>query len=48
VQGSLVTTRVAIDDGARLSGKVEMTRPGEFKREANAEPAALSARSDEK
>jgi cytoskeletal protein CcmA (bactofilin family) len=48
VQGSLVTPRVAIDDGARLRGKVEMTRPGEFKREANAEPAALSARSDEK
>lgn len=48
VQGSLVTPRVAIDDGARLRGKVEMTRPGEFKREASGEPATVSARSDEK
>jgi cytoskeletal protein CcmA (bactofilin family) len=48
VQGSLVTPRVAIDDGARLRGKVEMTRPGEFKREAGGEPASVSARFDEK
>jgi len=48
VQGSLVTPRVAIDDGARLRGKVEMTRPGEFKREASGEPAVVAARSDDK
>jgi len=29
VQGSLVTPRFAIEDGARLRGKVEMSRPGE-------------------
>lgn len=32
VQGSMLTPRVAIDDGARLRGKVEMIRPGEAKR----------------
>ncbi|MFY9731686.1 MAG: polymer-forming cytoskeletal protein, partial [Candidatus Acidiferrales bacterium] len=31
VQGSLVTPRIAIDDGARLRGKVEMTRAGDPK-----------------
>jgi cytoskeletal protein CcmA (bactofilin family) len=31
VQGSLTTPRVAINDGARLRGKVEMTRAGEGK-----------------
>ena len=29
VQGSLITPRFAIEDGARLRGKVEMSRPGE-------------------
>jgi cytoskeletal protein CcmA (bactofilin family) len=36
VQGSLMTPRVAIDDGARLRGKVETTRAGELKRGAAA------------
>jgi cytoskeletal protein CcmA (bactofilin family) len=36
VQGSLMTPRVAIEDGARLRGKVETTRPGEMKRGATA------------
>ena len=31
VQGSLVTRRISIDDGARLRGKVEMTRAGDSK-----------------
>lgn len=31
VQGSLVTPRFAIEDGARLRGKVEMLRAGELK-----------------
>jgi len=48
VQGSLVTPRVAIEDGARVRGKVEMLRPGETRREANGEHAALSARFGEK
>jgi cytoskeletal protein CcmA (bactofilin family) len=48
VQGSLVTPRVAIEDGARVRGKVEMLRPGEARREANGEPAAVSARFDGK
>lgn len=36
VQGSLMTPRVAIEDGARLRGKVETTRVGELKRGAAA------------
>ena len=36
VQGSLMTPRVSIDDGARLRGKVETTRAGELKRGAAA------------
>jgi cytoskeletal protein CcmA (bactofilin family) len=36
VQGSLMTPRVAIEDGARLRGKVETTRVGELKRSAAA------------
>jgi cytoskeletal protein CcmA (bactofilin family) len=36
VQGSLMTPRVAIEDGARLRGKVETTRAGEPKRGAAA------------
>ena len=31
VQGSLTTPRIAINDGARLRGKVEMTRAGDTK-----------------
>lgn len=31
VQGSVVTPRIGIDDGARLSGKVETTRAGDSK-----------------
>lgn len=31
VQGSILTPRIGIDDGARLRGKVEMTRGGESK-----------------
>lgn len=46
VQGSLVTRRVAIDDGARLRGKVEMTRPGDSKRDANGEAAMVSSRAE--
>jgi cytoskeletal protein CcmA (bactofilin family) len=34
VQGSMLTPRVAIDDGARLRGKVEMTKPGDSRRMA--------------
>jgi cytoskeletal protein CcmA (bactofilin family) len=33
VQGSLTTPRIAIDDGARLRGKVEMTRATDAKQE---------------
>jgi cytoskeletal protein CcmA (bactofilin family) len=36
VQGSLMTPRVAIEDGARLRGKVETTRAGDLKRGAAA------------
>lgn len=36
VTGSLMTPRVAIEDGARLRGKVETTRAGELKRGAAA------------
>lgn len=32
VQGSLMTPRVAIEDGARLHGRVETTRPNEARR----------------
>lgn len=31
VQGSVITPRIGIDDGAKLRGKVEMLRPGESK-----------------
>jgi len=36
VQGSMLTPRVAIEDGARLRGKVEMTKPGDARRVAAA------------
>jgi cytoskeletal protein CcmA (bactofilin family) len=38
VQGSVMTPRIAIEDGARLRGKVEMIRAGEV-----AAPAAKTA-----
>ena len=44
VQGSVLTPRIGIDDGAKLRGKVEMTRAGESKGPATAErPAPLAA-----
>jgi cytoskeletal protein CcmA (bactofilin family) len=36
MQGSLITPRISIEDGARLRGKVEMTRAGDSKSEASA------------
>jgi cytoskeletal protein CcmA (bactofilin family) len=36
VQGSMMTPRVAIEDGARLRSKVEMTKPGDARRVAAA------------
>jgi len=41
LQGSVVTPRIGIDDGARLRGKVEMTRAG-----SSASPAARTTVSD--
>ncbi len=46
VQGSILTPRIGIDDGARLRGKVEMIRAGEpksSKPSAPEKPAAASA-----
>jgi cytoskeletal protein CcmA (bactofilin family) len=44
VQGSVLTPRIGIDDGATLRGKVEMTKAGESKVSAAAEkPATLAA-----
>jgi len=44
VQGSVLTPRIGIDDGATLRGKVEMTKAGESKGSAAAEkPATLAA-----
>ena len=40
VQGSVLTPRIGIDDGAKLRGKVEMTRAGESKGPATAEKPA--------
>ncbi len=42
VEGSVLTPRIGIDDGARLRGNVEMTRPGETA-SAAAEPAKVPA-----
>jgi cytoskeletal protein CcmA (bactofilin family) len=39
VEGSVLTPRIAIDDGARLRGKVEMVRTGASHAAANAEGA---------
>jgi cytoskeletal protein CcmA (bactofilin family) len=54
VQGTLLSPRVAIDDGARLRGKVEMTRPpgtpgtGDAEHEADSESLpTVSARARE-
>lgn len=43
VQGSVLTPRIGIDDGAKLRGKVEMTRAGESKGPATAEKPASPA-----
>jgi cytoskeletal protein CcmA (bactofilin family) len=45
VQGSVVTPRISIDDGARLRGKVEMSRGVDAKnsKQSTTEPAAVSA-----
>jgi len=40
VQGSLITPRFAIEDGARIRGKVEMTRPGDPKPAEKPSPKA--------
>ena len=39
VQGSVLTPRIAIEDGARLRGKVEMVRTGASQAGSNAESA---------
>jgi cytoskeletal protein CcmA (bactofilin family) len=44
VQGSVLTPRIGIEDGATLRGKVEMTKAGESKASAATEkPATLAA-----
>ena len=45
VQGSIVTPRISIDDGARLRGKVEMSRAADGKNSklSTTEPAAVPA-----
>ncbi len=43
VQGSLITPRIAIDDGAKLRGKVEMTRPGDAKQVQDLAPISKAA-----
>lgn len=45
VQGSVVTPRISIDDGARLRGKVEMSRgaDGKNSKPSTTEPAAVPA-----
>jgi cytoskeletal protein CcmA (bactofilin family) len=43
VQGSLITPRIAIDDGARLRGKVEMTRAGDAKQVQDLAPISTAA-----
>jgi cytoskeletal protein CcmA (bactofilin family) len=44
VQGSLITPRFAIEDGARLRGKVEMSRPGDPKPTEKPAPKAADAK----
>lgn len=48
VKGNLLTPRIAIEDGARLSGKVDMTRPGEASVPPSATEAATGATKSEK
>ena len=43
VQGSLVTPRIAIDDGAKLRGRVEMTRAGDTKQVEALAPISKAA-----
>jgi cytoskeletal protein CcmA (bactofilin family) len=43
VQGSLTTPRIAIDDGAKLRGKVEMTRAGDAKQAQDLAPTLTAA-----
>ena len=43
VQGSVLTPRIGIEDGAKLRGKVEMTRAGDSKGSAAAEKTAPPA-----
>lgn len=45
VQGSVMTPRIAIEDGARLRGKVEMIRAGEVAAPAIKTPVAASSAS---
>ena len=42
VEGSILTPRVAIEDGARLRGKVEMVRAGESRNAAASSAAAAT------
>jgi cytoskeletal protein CcmA (bactofilin family) len=44
VQGSLITPRFAIEDGARLRGKVEMSRPGETPSQTKVADSKAAAR----
>jgi len=44
LQGSVLTPRFAIEDGARLRGKVEMVRTGASQTSSSAESAADAAR----
>jgi cytoskeletal protein CcmA (bactofilin family) len=48
VQGSVMTPRIAIEDGARLRGKVEMIRAGEVATPAAKTPAVAAAPAVEK
>jgi cytoskeletal protein CcmA (bactofilin family) len=48
VQGSVLTPRIAIEDGARLRGKVEMIRAGEVATPAAKVPAVVAAPAIEK
>jgi cytoskeletal protein CcmA (bactofilin family) len=42
VEGSVLTPRIGIDDGARLRGKVEMTRPDDTRKPSKTERATNS------
>ena len=43
VEGSILTRRIGIDDGARLRGNVEMTRAGDAGQSAEREPVVATA-----